>query len=86
MKKLLFVENIKCGGCAKSIKDKLSTIVKDVKVDEINGNISFNYRVEDQIEQVLSALERMGYPEIGKSNFAHKAKSYVSCMVGKVKK
>ena len=86
MNTTLSVENIKCGGCANSIRSRLSNLVSAVEVDVENGNISFSYTTEDELDQVISALEKMGYPRMGTSRFSHKAKSYVSCMIGRVRK
>jgi len=80
-----FVENIKCGGCSNSIKSKLEGMVSDVSIDIENGSVAFSYEDESKLEEVRTTLEKMGYPEIGKSKFSHKAKSYVSCMMGRVK-
>ncbi|BCN92649.1 hypothetical protein THMIRHAM_04340 [Thiomicrorhabdus immobilis] len=92
------VENIKCGGCANSIKQKLTAIeaVQAVDVDIEAGLVSFE--IDDQqvsqenSEQVLSAVKQqlasMGYPEVGSVEglkaVGAKAKSFVSCAVGKM--
>lgn len=85
MKTTLAVENIKCGGCSKSIQSKLERIVSAVEVDIEKGEVSFAHDEEAKISEVKSALERMGYPALGQSKLSHKAKSYVSCMIGRMK-
>jgi copper chaperone len=83
------VENIKCEGCASSIRSKLleKEQVQAVGVDIEQGEI----RVEGNPEwrgQVVIALAKMGYPEVGSVEglkaAAAKAKSYVSCAIGRI--
>lgn len=96
------VENIKCGGCANGIKQKLSLIegVKTVEVDIGAGLVSFemdNHKAdkalnEEANESLLLAVKKqlasMGYPEVGSVEglkaAGAKAKSFVSCAVGKM--
>ena len=85
METTIVAENIKCGGCATSIQSRLEKMVSEVKVDIETGEISFEYQDEPQVKEVIAALEKMGYPGVGQSKFSHKAKSYVSCMIGRVK-
>lgn len=82
----LEVVNIKCGGCAKSIEDALSkNDFKNVKVDPSCQLVEF----EGDTEKAEKILFKMGYPKAGSKeakSLLKKAKSYASCMVGKVKK
>lgn len=80
------VENIKCGGCVNSIQTALRKIeaVEKVAVDVENGTITITgnpYR-----EKIVKKLNEMGYPHRGNNNLAKKAKSYVSCAIGKMTK
>lgn len=90
MNNKLQVENIKCGGCANSIGKKLSSLegVSDIVVNIEAGEVSFVAESDDQIEEVKHLLEAMGYPEQGSSHgiasASAKAKSYVSCAVGRM--
>ena len=80
------LENIKCGGCAKSIQNKMSDFegVREVSVDFEKGTVSVRLEGENTTREMLAEkLSAMGYPEVGKGNLAHKAVSYVSCAVGK---
>jgi copper chaperone len=83
------VENIKCGGCAHSIRRKLldEGLARAVEVDVEQGEV----RLEGDPAwraQAITALRRMGYPEMGSVEgvkaAAAKAKSFVSCAVGRV--
>ena len=93
MKISLLVENIKCGGCANGIKQKLSVIdgVENVNVGVEAGQVDFDIAVENQDSltlEVKQTLLAMGYPEKGSVEglkaAGAKAKSYVSCAVGKM--
>jgi len=86
MKTSIFVENIKCGGCSNSIQSRLEKIVTTVSVNIDSGKIDLSYTDETKLQKALETLDSMGYPEIGKSKLSHKAKSYVNCMIGRVKK
>ncbi len=82
------VENIKCHGCANSIKGSLKKIsgVDDVNVDVENGTISIEGKDEElNRDEIIAKLHSMGYPEPGKGSGLTTATSYVSCMIGRVK-
>jgi copper chaperone len=83
----IFVENIKCGGCINSIKTallKLSGITAvEIFIDEDKVCVS---GIAVEKETVVAKLSSLGYPEKGNNNFFSKAKSYVSCAVGKYDK
>ncbi|MBK9563805.1 MAG: heavy metal-associated domain-containing protein [Saprospiraceae bacterium] len=80
------VENIKCHGCAGSIKNGLSKMhgVKDVNVDIENGIVSLTTDETTDKHQIVSKLHSMGYPEPGKGSGLTTATSFVSCMIGRV--
>lgn len=80
------VENIKCGGCANSIKSGLLSItgVKNIMVDVPEGQITVEGD-ESMDKQTLSdKLLKMGYPEEGEGSSLATVKSYVSCMIGRI--
>lgn len=82
----IYIENLKCGGCAATIKKGilgLENVTKiDIKVDE---SLVIVTTKNDSILTVKEKLSKMGYPEVGDVNtFLHKAKSYVSCATGKM--
>lgn len=82
----LFVENIKCGGCANSISKKIMQFsnVYDVKVDKDTERITISYNNEIDADAIKQELAAMGYPEKGQNSFISQAKSMVSCVVGKL--
>lgn len=83
------VENIKCGGCANTITSKLNELaaVDHCEVDIENGTVSITG--DDSHKAEISALLlKLGYPETGTADGLKaakaKAKSFVSCAVGKM--
>ncbi len=86
MNHTITVSNIKCGGCANSIKSKLEKIeeINAVNVDVENGQVSFVTDNESLVDAVKKSLTKMGYPE-DDPTLVQTAKSYVSCMIGRMK-
>jgi len=83
------VENIKCGGCANTITTRLNAldVIDSCEVDVDRGIISINGD-ESSREEVSQLLLKLGYPESGTAEglkaATAKAKSFVSCAVGKM--
>lgn len=82
----IFIENLKCGGCAATIKKGILGITSvssvDVNVDTSEVKIS---HTDNVIETIKDKLSKLGYPESGdKNTLVHKAKSFVSCAVGRM--
>ena len=87
MKMKLKLQNLKCGGCERTIINKLSSIegIEHVTINQKEASVSFQYKDERLIGITCELLSRLGYPVIGdRNNFGIKAKSYVSCAVGKL--
>lgn len=81
------VENIKCNGCATSIKNALSKFdgVNAVDIEIETGTIKLDIEdVNTDRKQILAKLQSMGYPEPGEGSLLTTATSYVSCMIGRV--
>lgn len=89
MKTSIIVQNLKCGGCAKTITEKLSGIddISKVNVDTESAMVSF---VHENAEDALIArdtLASLGYPSMdSKNNLRHKTQSFVSCAMGRLSK
>ena len=83
------VENIKCGGCANTITTRLGALdtVDDSQVDVENGVISITGD-ESFRGEITQLLLKLGYPESGTAEgmaaAKAKAKSFVSCAIGKI--
>ena len=86
MRQTLIVNNIKCGGCETTVKDRLSKIegVSNISADSTTGAVEFDYIDEEALEKVREKLNSLGYTETD-PNLIDTAKSYVSCMMGKMK-
>lgn len=83
----IIIANLKCNGCATTIKRELLGIngVKTVAVDIDKDAIDLTY--DDNVERstIISKLLSLGYPEATKKNgLLLQLKSYTSCMIGKV--
>jgi copper chaperone len=83
------VENIKCGGCAGTIKKRLLNTagISSVEVDVAGGVVSIEAEA-DASDLWRKELLAMGYPEKGSAEglaaARAKAKSFVSCAIGRV--
>ena len=82
----IFIENLKCGGCAATIKKGILSIdsVESVEVDVETSEVTVSHS-KDVISLLKEKLAKLGYPEAGdKNTVMHKAKSFVSCAVGRL--
>jgi copper chaperone CopZ len=80
------VDNIKCEGCKNTIETALKKIhgVTNCTIDVTNGLINIEGHADRS--RIVNVLASLGYPERGAENtLLMKAKSYVSCAIGKVK-
>ncbi len=83
------VENIKCGGCASTIRTKLEAMdgVTTIDVDIGDGIVTVEAD-ENTRAAVTAKLLKLGYPESGTAEgiaaAKAKAKSFVSCAVGRI--
>jgi copper chaperone CopZ len=90
MKQTFQVENVKCNGCATTLKNKLLTEFGTVDVNlEVEPREITLEIAEEKIDDLQTALRGLGYPlstdELGMvDNTTAKFKSFVSCAVGKI--
>ncbi len=83
------VLNVKCGGCAGTLKSKLKDEFGDVDVDlEVMPRVITVYKDDIDEDRLREALKALGYPMVDEDmNFIEgvgaKAKSFVSCAIGK---
>lgn len=83
------VANLKCGGCENTIKNKLLEIrgVESVIVDNEEDSVTVNYSGNTTREDLTKKLHSIGYPEATEENgLLLQLKSYVSCVIGRIKK
>ncbi len=88
MKTSIIVQNLKCGGCAKTIISELSEIngVSEVAVDNDSAIVSFAHENTDQALLIRNRLKAIGYPSVDAKNLVYsKARSFVSCASGRMK-
>ncbi len=79
--------NLKCGGCANTIKKGLTSIdgVNETTINIETSQITIDTDIDSVIISVKEKLSKMGYPEVGDVNtMMHKAKSFVSCATGRM--
>ena len=90
MKQTFQVENVKCNGCATTLKNKLLTEFGTVDVNlEVEPREITLEIAEEKIDDLQTVLRGLGYPfstdELGMvDNTTAKFKSFVSCAVGKI--
>jgi len=89
MKTTIEIQNLKCSGCEATIINKLSGLnnIDEVLVNHENGSVTFKHNTPEELEIVKKTLSKLGYPQVGEQNkFPTKAKSYVSCAIGRMNK
>ena len=87
MKLTLGVQNIKCGGCAKTITTKLYELEKitDVMVDVDLGTVTFESNNVAATQDLRDKLKALGYPTVdAKNGLGDRAKSFLSCATGRL--
>jgi copper chaperone len=84
MQHSIIVENIKCAGCMNSIKKALLDLegIEQVSIDKTTETVNVEGRALR--EEIVHKLAQLGYPERGNNSLLHKAKSFVSCAVGRI--
>lgn len=89
MEQTIEVENIKCGGCANTIKKRLSEAftTNHIEIDIEQGRITLDAEALD-MDAVEETLRGIGYPKRGTAegldNVKAKAVSFVSCAIGRM--
>ncbi len=75
----IIVENIKCHGCANTIRKEIAKLdgVKEVEVDVENAcvTVDFDETLQNK-ENVVKRLTTLGYPEQGENSLKSKVVSY----------
>lgn len=83
----IIVANIKCNGCATTIKNELQKIegVQNATAHSEKDMVSVSYDAPATRQQLIARLHALGYPEATEKNgLLLQLKSYTSCMIGKV--
>ncbi|MCD4757443.1 MAG: heavy-metal-associated domain-containing protein [Arcobacteraceae bacterium] len=90
MKQTFIVQNVKCGGCANTLKKALKDEYGEVEVNLEKEPREITLELEDDKKENLKLkLRSLGYPladdELSPlQNVGAKAKSFVSCAIGKM--
>lgn len=88
MRTTIYIQNLKCKGCEATIISKLSESrsLSEIVVNHEVESVSFDHHSNKDLESVRHILESIGYPLQGEENkLGSKAKSYISCAIGRVK-
>ncbi len=87
MKETVTIQNLKCGGCAKTIQNKLLEIegINNVDINLEKDEVLLDYQEPQNIETAKSKLKTLGYPTIDEKNsILDKTRSFVSCASGRL--
>ena len=90
MQHQISVENIKCGGCARTVENTLNAIdgVQKIAVTVESGLVEIETADNVSRDSLIEALQNKGYPEQGSveglESVGAKAKSFVSCAIGRI--
>jgi copper chaperone CopZ len=87
METTVYIQNLKCSGCANTITREISSIkgIQNVTISVEENSVTFDYTTDEKLQEVKEKLKSLGYPEDGEANsLTAKAKSYVSCAIGKM--
>ena len=82
----IIIANLKCRGCATTIKKELEKLegVQNVIVDPETDSVDLSYENIER-EVIIQKLHSLGYPEATEKNgLLLQLKSYASCMIGKI--
>lgn len=84
---IITIQNLKCGGCVKSVIQALKAFpeVSDVQVSLEDATVTIETTATGKRAEFETALSQAGYPPVGAANPLHRvAKSYVSCAIGRM--
>ena len=82
----IIIANLKCSGCATTIKKELLKLPGVMEVEVVNDKdmVKVSYDQVDRNE-IINTLHHLGYPEATEKNgLLLQLKSYTSCMIGKI--
>ena len=89
MKQMFKVQNVKCSGCANTLTTKLKEQFGEIEVNLEVMPREITLDIDDaDVAELKEALKTLGYPSADESfgfveDTSMKAKSFVSCAVGK---
>lgn len=87
MRSKLFVQNLRCNGCASTIRKALLEIdgITEIQVLPCEDKVTFSAINEYTNVAATLKLKNLGYPTFDSSNsFNDRVKSFISCAKGKL--
>lgn len=84
---VIYIENLKCNGCASTITNGLNKLqgVSKTNVDLDNSKVEIECEDNSERSVFTDKLLHMGYPEKdSKNSLLTQMKSYTSCAIGKI--
>lgn len=83
---IIVVENLKCAGCMNTITSGLKSLkgVDSVSINDQTSEVTVSGDEMPDRAVLAEKLDHLGYPEVGHNSLLKKAKSYVSCAVGRM--
>lgn len=86
----IYIDNLKCGGCASTVANELHNLVgvNKVQVDTEHEMVLVDTVEDLDLKIIKDKLKSLGYPEKntvhGFEKLSTSAKSYVSCAIGRL--
>ncbi len=85
--KVFQIDNLRCRGCANTITRKLMSeegvIEVDINFSDSSVNVSYDEgKIKDR--HIVRIMSGLGYPPLDEGNIGHKAKSVLSCAIGRI--
>lgn len=88
MKTRIIIQNLKCGGCAKTILNRLEDEqdINNARVLIDENTVQIDHENAETPGHIKNILKQLGYPSVEEENgFMAKARSVVSCASGRLK-
>lgn len=85
----IYIQNLKCGGCAHTIQTAIQKLkgVQNVEVDVEASLVTVKSDEHTTEASILAKLSSLGYPAFDEANpITKQAKSFISCAKGKILK
>lgn len=89
METVIEIENLKCHGCANTIKKSITKMNGITKVEVLFNPESVLIEFDEKLitrNDIVQMLSKLGYPVKGNNSLIKNMKSYISCAIGRVNK
>lgn len=89
METVIEIENLKCHGCANTIKKSITKMNGITKVEVLFNPESVLIEFDEKLitrNDIVQMLSKLGYPVKGNNSLIKNIKSYISCAIGRVNK